>query len=260
MDKKTKYFIDTEFHEYRRRDSFYIWRPYTPTIDLISIGIVCEDGREFYALHSGCNIKAIWNSDDKWLKENVLLPIFMEYRQKHFDISHKAALKYPHFSLEAMQEIFREHGWSRQELMRQIPKFIYPQDYFNTPELHMSGFEYYGGDWKKGLDFIFKSHLEHDFPLPEFYGYYSAYDWVVFCWIFGRMIELPKGFPMYCIDLKQMMDDVGACKSDPNFPYQDKRTEHNALEDARWNMMLYNYLTEKYYPRGPLDKNRNANA
>jgi hypothetical protein len=24
---------------------------------------------------------------------------------------------------------------------------------------------------------------------PEFYGYYSDYDWVVFCWLFGRMIE-----------------------------------------------------------------------
>jgi len=42
---------------------------------------------------------------------------------------------------------------------------------------------------------------------PEFYGYYCDYDWVVFCWLFGRMADLPKHFPMYCKDLKQYKDD-----------------------------------------------------
>lgn len=42
-------------------------------------------------------------------------------------------------------------------------------------------------------------------PSPEFWGYYADYDWVVFCWIFGKMIDLPKGFPMYCRDLKQSL-------------------------------------------------------
>jgi hypothetical protein len=41
---------------------------------------------------------------------------------------------------------------------------------------------------------------------PEFYAYYADYDWVLFCSLFGRMIDLPKGFPMYCIDLKQELD------------------------------------------------------
>jgi len=35
---------------------------------------------------------------------------------------------------------------------------------------------------------------------PKFYGWYCDYDWVVFCWLFGRMIDLPEGFPMYMID------------------------------------------------------------
>src|SRR5690349_13344625 len=30
---------------------------------------------------------------------------------------------------------------------------------------------------------------------PEFWGYYSDYDWVVFCQLFGRMIDLPKDYP-----------------------------------------------------------------
>ena len=42
---------------------------------------------------------------------------------------------------------------------------------------------------------------------PTFYAYYADYDWVVFCKIFGRMIDLPKHFPMYCRDLKQTLDE-----------------------------------------------------
>ena len=38
MSRRTRYFIDTEFME----DGH--------TIELISIGICCEDGREFYAV------------------------------------------------------------------------------------------------------------------------------------------------------------------------------------------------------------------
>ena len=50
-----KYWIDTEFIE----------RPYT--IDLISIGLVAEDGREFYAESSEVD----WSRASQWTLENV---------------------------------------------------------------------------------------------------------------------------------------------------------------------------------------------
>jgi hypothetical protein len=52
-----KYFYDTEFHE----DGV--------TIDLLSIGIVCEDGRTFYAV----NEDADWDraNANLWLRDNV---------------------------------------------------------------------------------------------------------------------------------------------------------------------------------------------
>jgi len=50
-----KYWIDTEF----------IARPYT--IDLISIGIVAEDGREFYAESSEVD----WSTANLWTLQNV---------------------------------------------------------------------------------------------------------------------------------------------------------------------------------------------
>jgi hypothetical protein len=71
---------------------------------------------------------------------------------------------------------------------------------------------------------------------PEFWGYYSDYDWVVFCWLFGRMIDLPKGFPMYCRDLKQEMDS-GGIQALPA-----PTSEHDALADARWNLQMYNHI------------------
>ena len=109
---------------------------------------------------------------------------------------------------------------------------------------------------------------------PEFYGYYGSYDWVVFCWIFGRMLDLPNGFPMYIKDVKQMLDEcienkkwnyfehiiesdynkVNNTKDRPatfseklkkvkemsSYPKQEN--EHNALDDANWNFELYKFI------------------
>src|SRR5690606_11798062 len=72
---------------------------------------------------------------------------------------------------------------------------------------------------------------------PEFWGYYADYDWVVFCQLFGRMMDLPKGFPMYCRDIKQLCDELG----NPKLPEQSS-IEHHALADARWNKEAWEFL------------------
>jgi hypothetical protein len=79
-------------------------------------------------------------------------------------------------------------------------------------------------------------------PKPEFYGYFCDYDWVIFCQLFGRMIDLPKQFPYFCMDLKQMMVERGLTKEwkDQNCP--DPVDEHNALADAWWNKRLYDAI------------------
>jgi inhibitor of KinA sporulation pathway (predicted exonuclease) len=50
---------------------------------------------------------------------------------------------------------------------------------------------------------------------------------------------LPEKFPKYCMDLKQWAKQIGAPRE--SFPKQEG-TEHNALDDARWNMQLWNHL------------------
>ncbi|MEO0869841.1 MAG: hypothetical protein AAFY17_15665, partial [Cyanobacteria bacterium J06642_11] len=51
-----RYYLDTEFIE----DGH--------TIDLISIGLVAEDGREYYALNVDCD----WSKANNWVKQHVL--------------------------------------------------------------------------------------------------------------------------------------------------------------------------------------------
>lgn len=155
-----RYFLDTEFYEhgYAR-------------IDLISIALVCEDGREFYAVASDG-----WNREyvDDWLKENVL----------------------PYLGDVEMLE--------RDEIADNLRSFI-----------------------------------REDQGKVEFWGYFADYDWVLFCQLFGRMIDLPKHFPKYCLDIKQMMVEKEIKKSD--LPKQDER-EHNALADARHMKKMFEYV------------------
>lgn len=75
---------------------------------------------------------------------------------------------------------------------------------------------------------------------PEFWGYYAAYDWVAFCQLFGKMIDLPKGYPMFCRDLIQEVKRLG----NPPLPKQGK-DEHHALLDARWNKIVYELIVKK---------------
>lgn len=72
---------------------------------------------------------------------------------------------------------------------------------------------------------------------PEFWGYYADYDWVVFAQMFGTMMDLPEGWPMYCRDIKQLCDSLG----NPELPKQTS-TEHNALADAQWNKQAHEFL------------------
>ncbi len=67
---------------------------------------------------------------------------------------------------------------------------------------------------------------------PEIWADFASYDWVAFCQIFGRMLDLPSGLPMFCMDLMQDLRQKGIKRSE--LPKQDPTTEHNALEDARW--------------------------
>lgn len=69
---------------------------------------------------------------------------------------------------------------------------------------------------------------------PVFLGYYCAYDWVAICQLFGAMVDLPSGWPYYCIDLRQWLND-----RDLRHLTQPEDMDHHALLDAEWIMETY---------------------
>lgn len=76
---------------------------------------------------------------------------------------------------------------------------------------------------------------------PEFWAYYADYDWVALCQLFGTMMDLPNGWPMYCRDLKQVCDALG----NPKLPAQEG-DEHNALNDAQWTRDAWEWLRSRH--------------
>lgn len=235
-----KYFIDTEFHEHKKPIKFLgitiakVW-----TIDLISIGIVAEDGRTYYAINRDLNLKHA--KKNKWLNDNVIK------------------------KLPEKRELYPPHGSPRlwQESMRWLP----------MEQIEQEVIDFCGGKLK--CDDFGNSFYEYkNNDTPEFYGYYGSYDWVVFCWVFGTMMQLPNDFPMYIKDLKQMLDEwvnkqdwyygrdcwsntaskdlqekdrpatfeekLSKVKKLDSYPKQEN--EHNALDDAQWNFKLFQFL------------------
>lgn len=130
-----------------------------------------------------------------------------------------------------MKYLIKKYGQTNKQIAEEIKEFVYDKSFKNKNNMPII-------DDKNWID-----------GKPQFYGYYSDYDWVAFCWLFGKMINLPKGFPMYCNDLKQILDiiqskytqyNLGDVKIHPRYPKQSN--EHNALADAHWNFELYNFL------------------
>jgi hypothetical protein len=82
--------------------------------------------------------------------------------------------------------------------------------------------------------------LLRDGDEPELWAYFGDYDHVALCQLYGRMVDLPKGFPFLTLDLKQEMKRLGVPKE--RLPKQ-VGAEHDALADARWNREAWRALT-----------------
>lgn len=157
-----RYFFDTEFIEDGK------------TIDLISIGIVSENGREYYAVNKDCRL----HRASDWVKENVLIHL---------------PPRSPSPPAHSEGDMLASQAWkSHRQIAIEVKWFCLQE----TP--------------------------------PEFWADYASYDWVAMCQLFGPMMDLPEGFPMYCHDLRQEVDRL-KISLPPQFGIK-----HHALADARW--------------------------
>lgn len=75
---------------------------------------------------------------------------------------------------------------------------------------------------------------------PEFWASYAAYDWIALCQLFGKMIDLPAGWPMFCRDLQQLRNGRDLT------PVKLLEPKHNALSDAMWVRNAWHYLTREF--------------
>jgi hypothetical protein len=176
MPKQKRYFYDTEFKE----DG--------STIDLISFGMVCEDGREFYAVSNEFDTYRV--ATDQWLMENVMS-----------SIGH---------------EVIHTEGRSQPVGLKITDPAV-----MSRVQIRDALLDFVDGTW------------------PDFWAWYGAYDHVVMCQLFGRMIDLPKRFPMFTSDLRQTIKDKGIAQRE--LPEQPDG-HHNALDDARWLKVRYEFV------------------
>jgi hypothetical protein len=77
---------------------------------------------------------------------------------------------------------------------------------------------------------------------PVLYADYGAYDHVALAQLFGPMIDLPVGIPMWTADLRQEWARAGK----PELPSLPGVTGHNALSDAREVMFRLRWLREHH--------------
>ncbi|WP_282698035.1 3'-5' exoribonuclease [Streptomyces sp. CC208A] len=175
-------YYDTEFIENGR------------TIDLISIALVAEDGREYYAVNREMPVRRIRRHD--WLMKNVVpsLPHGQGDRRNHLP---KAWL-FDYYDPTVQR---------RAVIADQVRRFI------------------------------------QDTPDPQLWAWYGAYDHVVLAQLFGRMIDLPTGVPMWTNDLRQETERLG----NPHLPEQPAGL-HNALADARHNRARAEFLDRHQRP------------
>jgi hypothetical protein len=171
IDSGVRYFFDTEFFEHAENGR--------GSIQLISIGVVSDDGRELYLENKAFD----WEQPmpDKWLYENV---------RPHLRGPASTASRQPQEIAEALRE------------------FIIGDDI-------------------------------------EIWAYVAAYDWVALMSVYGRLLDRPQGWPMFCRDLKQLIAERGIDKKE--LPLQDG-LEHFALADARWNLAAWRYVIDRDLP------------
>ena len=180
------YFYDCEFLE----DGY--------TIELVSIGIAAEDGRNYYAVNRNVRWERVARPEFAWVRENVW---------PHLPVSHTGSLS-----------INRNHQDSKDKdvIAKEVQEFLLHE---STPDGQV--------------------------PRIELWGEYPAYDHVVLCQLWGRMIELPSGIPMRTNCLVQLAESMGV--SEKQLPQQNPDTQHHAMHDALHNLEVYKALRPARY-------------
>ncbi len=185
------YYLDTEFIERFHKPLFGKARH---VIELVSISLVSEDIGHGSRTYNAISSEYEYKYASKWVKGNVIAPLFSV--TVHGDARNHTTLSHFH----------KHYGKPIKQIAKEIFEFVNPGLGFRYSELNNSEIKTSGN-----MDSHFNIHnvalIDNRYVArPTFKTYFGSYDWVLFCSLFGTMMELPSGFPMYTIDLKQELD------------------------------------------------------
>ena len=147
-----KYYYDSEFLDDGK------------TIELISIGIVSDDGREYYAVN--CEMPVDRIAKHPWLLRNVVpsLPVLR----------------------------------AKRTLSDVLESFTYGKDFSFALDTNFACVKPRWVIANEVREFLLAGESE-----PELWAYYGAYDHVVYAQLWGPMIDLPAGLPKRTNDIMQ---------------------------------------------------------
>src|SRR6185436_15985620 len=170
-------------------------------IELLSIGLVNDAGETCYVINGEADYQAAADGNP-WLVDNVFphLPLALVHGRWRIDITHPNVMP-------------------KREMRHQVATFL---NYCNRLEDRRQG-RPETLDWKN----------------LRLWAWYGAYDHVALCQLWGRMIDLPKGVPMWTNDLQQEAHMQGV---DLGNVVPREGSEHDALADARWNREAHRWL------------------
>ena len=246
-----------------------------PTIDLISIGLVNDADRSLYMISNEFNLEEAWNRYEEkininfnphreechynpmyikeyWIRDNVLKTLF-----KSICSDNGLDLEFDYINLSTLISIYGETNQNIKKAVvdfcdRKVTKLVSVKGEEIGDVLWFLEKDSYVEEWCKDHPGFTDETNEKETP-HNFYTYYGSYDWVCFCWLFGRMIDLPNNFPIYTKDLKHMLDDLFKNKESDNFEewlkdikkdenFPKASNEHDALSDAKWNKRLHRFI------------------
>lgn len=215
--KRTKLFLDTEFTGLHQRTT------------LVSIALVAESGEEFYAESDAYDETQI----NPWLKEHVL----------------DTRLIYPEVvSGQKLRNVIYPGRLGKSALfMEETNSYGAGSRVVNGVDMGCHSF--YG---TRGLLVTYLKEWLARFERVEIWGDTLAYDWVLFCDLFGTAMDLPSNVFYIPFDLSTAFRLIGV---DPDVSREefastaagawcDALPKHNALHDARVQQRCYNVLAD----------------
>lgn len=162
---------------------------------------------------------------------------------------------YAVFKDEAVISLALENPWLRGNVIPFLPVTVTEKHY--TYPTWLWGWNLEHPDYASVLsrrDIMLRVRefvLEH--PDPQLWGWYSDYDHVLLAQLFGRMTDLPAGFPMYTNDLRQE-------SRHHDLPAMPDAKEHSALSDAREIRWRYHYMQDSWWDCCPCDPDGDKNG